>query len=204
MIMKQGSMGMGQVIKAIIIILVVFVILFWAGPAYSEIREALGFDVSLTPAEIDSQELAKEEFDKTFIHALNDCASGSKIRCFCLEPGSFSLPTDYQLIFSPEQGDIRIDMNNHKGGEVLTKWVSGVDPCVSLDNNSLVMLSGEAKSSTIKMIFSSENKLTYIDLNGKEVSERVDSDYYIYKPNKDSLCLLKEKTARLKNKEICI
>jgi len=201
---NKGSFEISQVVKPVLMIILILVILFWAGPAYGEIREMLGFDVGLTPEEIESQELAKAEFDIVFAQTLNECAKSSKVRCFCLEPGTFSLPTDYQLVFSPEQGDIRMDMNNHLGGEVLTKWVSDTDPCVSLDNNSLVALSGESKDSKVKIIFSSENKVVYTDLNGNDISERIDNDYYIYKPNKDSLCILKEKTARLKTKDICI
>ena len=202
--MKQGKVGWGYLISGFIVFLVIFGALAGTLPMFESLRAQLGFDVGLTPAEIESQELAEDEFNEKFVSMLSNCVSSGKIKCFCLEPDTFSLPTDYSIDFSPEQGDIKLSMNNHIGGEVIEKWVSNVDPCVSIGDNSLVALSGEAKESNVRVVYSSANKLLYTDLKGNDISERVDNDYYIYKPNKDSLCVLRESTARLKSKDICI
>jgi hypothetical protein len=201
--MKQGKVGWGYMISGLIILIVVFAVLAGMLPMFEDLRTQLGFDVGLNPAEIESQEMAKEEFNENFVSALSSCTGSGKVKCFCLEPGSFALPTDYSIDFSPEQGDIKLSINNHKGGKVIEKWISDVSPCVSTGDHSLVSLSGEAKDSTIKVVYSSANKMIYTNLNGEDISERVDNDYYIYKPNKDSLCILREQAARLKSKDLC-
>jgi len=201
--MKQGKMGWGYMISGLIVLIIIFVVLVGTLPMFNNLREQLGFDVGLNPAEIESQELAKTEFNDKFVPALSNCASSGKIQCFCLKPEEFALPTDYSIDFSPDQGDIKLTLNNHKGGEVVEKWISNISPCVSVGDTNLVALSGEAKDSMITIFYSSANELKYINLQGKEVSERTDNDYYIYKPNKDSLCILKESAARLKAKTLC-
>ena len=61
--MKKGRIAFSHIIAAVLILVLIVTILFVFVPLFDEIKEKLGFGVTLTAGEIKLQSDAKELFD---------------------------------------------------------------------------------------------------------------------------------------------
>ena len=188
---KNGDMVLNSIVKPILILILIVVVLAWAGPAYSEIREMLGFQVSLTAEEQSTQDDSVEFVEDVLISSLYDCRDSSKKSCFC-EVEGFSFPNDYSLNFYDDAGDMSLNFINNQGGKFLEKWIGDVTPC--FDKNGVFLeFPGNIKDDRITLFFSSNVKIS-----SDEGLKNVNLDYVFYKPNSDSICIVSEEILFLK------
>lgn len=201
--MKKGELsGFQQVISGFLVIVVIVIVVGFGGPAFAKISESLGFGVDLTAEEIAAQEQAKSQVESNLLPMINDCKSRTKINCFCTN-NSLTLPTDYVLKFSIENG-MKISLINHKGGKVEDYNLNSVQPCISDESWNLASLDSQTKDSSASLKFGSINYLVYKNLEGKDVRKAVDPNYFIFKPNQDSICILDQDSAKIREKDVCV
>ncbi len=194
---RKGEFSIVQIVKPILILILVVAILIWAGPAYTKIRESLGFQVGLTIEEQKVQDQIIDSIDNDLIPNLYTCKDSIKEGCFCLV-NEFSLPTDYKIEFSREDDSTMLTFYNHRNGKFLEKWIGGVKPCV--DNNFVFT---ELSDEKVSLSFSSIIE-AFFNLNGKDVRKEVDGDFMFYKPEQGSICVVSEEMSNLRDKEnIC-
>lgn len=191
-----------QVILGILTLILVITVVAFGGPAFAAISKALGFGVDLTPDEIVAQEQAKSLIEGNFLSMLRSCQSNSKIECFCSNQ-SFALPTDYVLKLSVENG-MKISLINHKGGKIEDYYFNDVQPCISDENWNLASLNTQTKDSSASLTFGSVNYLSYKNTQGKNVKKAVDPNYFIFKPNQDTICILDQDSAKVRQKDVCV
>lgn len=188
---KKGDMVLSSVIKPILVLIFITVILLWAGPAYSEIREMLGFQVSLTAEEQSAQDESIVFVEEVLISSLYDCRDSLKKSCFCKVDG-FSFPNDYSLNFYDDGGDMSLNFINNQGGKFLEKWIGDVTPCFYKEG-AFSEFSGNIKDDKITLFFSSN-----AEISSDEGLKNVNLDYVFYKPNSDSICIVSEEIVSLK------
>jgi len=194
---NKDGMALNSVVKPILVLIFIVVILVWAGPAYSEIREMLGFQVSLTAEEQNAQDNSVEFVEDILISSLHDCRDSSKKSCFC-KVDDFAFPNDYRLDFYDDSGDISIDFINNKGGKFLEKWVGGVTPCF-YESNNFKELPGNIKDDKISLFFSSNSQIS-----ANNGLNDINLDYVFYKPEHGSICIVGTEVLSIKgNNNIC-
>ena len=146
---KKGEFSIVQVVAPLLILIFIVIILAWAGPAYGQIREMLGFQVGLTIEEQDVQEESMDIIDDVLIHGLYSCKNSLKEGCFCLIE-NFSLPTDYKIEFKDEANDMKLTFFNNRNGKFLEKWIGDTNSCVD-DNGVFIELDGNVKNDKISL-----------------------------------------------------
>lgn len=200
--MKKGNLTGTQIIVAILTLIVIIVIVAFGSDAFAKISDSLGFGADLTAEEIAAQEQAKSQIESNFLPMIYDCKSKTKTNCFCSN-NSLNLPTDYVLRFGLENG-MKISLINNKGGKVEDYNLNNIQPCISDDVWNLANLNVQTKDSSASLTFGSINYLVYKNVQGKDVKKTVDPNYFIFKPNQETICILDQDSAKIREKDMCV
>ena len=190
-----------HLIAAGLVILLVLVVSSFAMPAFDNLKDKMGFGTDLSAGETQAQIKAREIFVEYLYSTFNDCKDSKNVSCFCTDE-EIAFPTDYTFnLFDNEDGEAGLILRNHLGGEVESRYIQGLIPCVGwIPGMDLSKLS-VAKDRIILVKYGLEPRLEFYNLgegNGVLVSEPVDPNYVFYKPKDGYICILAQNYASAK------
>ncbi len=144
--MKKGRIAFSHIIAAVLILILIVTVIFVFVPVFDDIKEKLGFGVTLTAGEIKVQSESKELFEQNISLMLLDCISSNEDECFCMDD-EIIFPNSYSLEIYLQNEVLTIGLYNHLGGLVSDKVLTGLDSFgvvfsdgVFLDINNLEFL----------------------------------------------------------------
>jgi len=207
--MKQGKIGFTHLIAAILVIVLVLAIVWFATPVFDELKEKMGFNLGLTAQESEAQTRAKEFFTFELSPEISDCKRSSDVGCFCTNK-EIAFPTDYSLEVSDLGASSKYVLKNHKGGEVDSMTFSNVIPCVGWVIGEDMTTFSSMKDNKLTLRFGTGSSLNFVNVESAgeiPISRDIDLNYLFYKPKDGNICVLSADYAaekKLTKDKVCL
>ncbi len=186
--MKKGRIAFSHIIAAVLILVLIVTVLFVFVPLFDEIKEKLGFGVTLTAGEIKVQEEAKQLFEQNISPTLLDCISSNNDECFCSDE-EVPFPNEYSLSIYFQENSLKVGLYNHIGGLVSDRKLTNLESFgvvfsdgVFLDVNNLEFL--KIEYSPDSQVISNVN------------SDLLDLSHVFYKLEGDKIAVVSREIAR--------
>ncbi len=191
--------GAPHIVAAVLVIVLVLVVVVFSTPMFDKLKESMGFGTELSAEEMQTQIKATEIFVDEVYPTLDNCAKSRNVSCFCTDE-KFEFPTDYTLSIYDKEG-MKIALSNHLGGEVESRLLFDIKPCVGWKVGFDLSGFGYVQDDkvTLRYSYTPAPLIEFFDLGeDKFISKPFDLSYVFYKPRAGHICVLTEEYASAK------
>ena len=186
--MKKGRIAFSHIIAAVLILVLIITVIFVFVPLFDEIKEKLGFGVTLTAGEIKVQGEAKELFEQTVLPMLLDCISSSDNECFCTDDEAV-FPNEYGLKVYVLDGSLTVGLYNHIDGLVSDKKLTNLESFGAVFSDGVFLNLDDLEF--LKIDYSADTKVSSnID------EDLLDLNHIFYKVEESKLAIVSKEIAR--------